>query len=267
MHGKEKAMTPILKQHLGVIPKLVPSLDTDSLGTFTGEVERIQSPLETLRKKCELAITIAGGDLAIASEGSFGAHPNAFFAHANDELVMLIDTKNSLEIVARELTTDTNFNGCEIESEKQLEDFAKKAFFPSHAIILRNGLDRKEKIVKGIQDKDLLFATFDEILTEYGTVYAETDMRAMHNPTRMQVIAKATLNLMEKIAQTCPKCHTPGFSVTEVIAGLPCDLCAQPSRSTMAHIKECTQCRYSETIPFPNNKKTEDPMYCDYCNP
>ncbi|MBL7789947.1 MAG: hypothetical protein JNL75_09000 [Chitinophagales bacterium] len=267
MHGKETVIAPLLEKRLGVKLRLVDNMDTDILGTFTGEVERKDSPIDTLRKKCQMALEITGLDLAVASEGSFGAHPSAFFAHANDELVMLLDTKNNLEIVARELTTDTNFNGAIIESENQLVDFATKALFPSHKLILRNGENKKDKIIKGIGDWEELKAQYHKLLEEYDKVYAETDMRAMHNPTRMRVIAKATSNLIDKLNSLCPQCQTPGYTVTKVIQGLPCGLCEQPTASTLSHILSCSLCRHNETILYPNNKKTEDPMYCDFCNP
>jgi hypothetical protein len=108
--------------------------------------------LTTLRNKCMMAMEMTNRDLAVASEGSFGAHPSIVFAHANDELVMLLDTKHNLEVVARELTMETNFNGLSIESEKHLRDFAIKALFPSHRLILRNGENKKDKLIKGIGD-------------------------------------------------------------------------------------------------------------------
>lgn len=267
MHSKEIVMQPILEKRLGVSVIIPKGINTDKLGTFTGEVERKDDPLTTLRNKCLMAMEMTNSDLAAASEGSFGAHPSAFFAHANDELVMFLDTKHNLEVVARELTMETNFNGSSIESEKQLKDFANKALFPSHKLILRNGENKKEKIVKGIGDWDELLIAYNEIVEEYGQVYAETDMRAMHNPTRMRVIAKATTNLVDKLSSLCPKCQTPGFSVTKVLPGLPCQLCDQPTRSTLAHISTCVHCHYSSERKYPNDKKQENPMYCDHCNP
>jgi hypothetical protein len=267
MHSKEIVMQPILEKRLGVSVIVAHGFNTDTLGTFTGEVERKDDPLTTLRNKCLLAMNHAGVDLAVASEGSFGAHPSAFFAHANDELVMLLDTKHNLEVVARELTMDTNFNGSSIESEKQLKDFANKALFPSHKLILRNGENKKDKLVKGIGDWEILIKCYNEIIDEYGQVYIETDMRAMHNPTRMRVIAKATSNLIDKLSSLCPECQTPGFSVTKVLTGLPCQLCQQPTHSTLAYISSCTHCHFSTERKYPNDKIQEDPMFCDYCNP
>jgi len=46
-----------------------------------------------------LAIEASGINVAIANEGSFGAHPTIFFAHADDELIMIMDTENGIEII------------------------------------------------------------------------------------------------------------------------------------------------------------------------
>jgi len=89
----------------------------------------------------------------------------------------------------------------------------------------------------------------------------------MHNPTRMRVIAKATSNLIDKLSSLCPECQTPGFSVTKVLTGLPCQLCQQPTHSTLAYISSCTHCHFSTERKYPNDKIQEDPMFCDYCNP
>lgn len=96
-HKKEEVIAPILEKELGLICITPIGLDTDKLGTFSGEVEREDDPITTLRKKCMMAIEASGIDVAIANEGSFGGHPTVFFAHADDELVMLVDKKTILK--------------------------------------------------------------------------------------------------------------------------------------------------------------------------
>ena len=81
-HGKEKVIAPILERSLGVKVLSTTNLDTDRFGTFSGEVERKGTPLEVARAKCEAALKLTGADLAVASEGSFGPHPELFFAAA-----------------------------------------------------------------------------------------------------------------------------------------------------------------------------------------
>lgn len=266
-HEKEKVIAPLLEKDLGVKCFVPENFDTDVLGTFTGEIERKDDPLITLRNKCLLSMEKYNCDLAVASEGSFGSHPAIFFVHADDELLMLIDKKNDLEIVARELSTETNFNGSEITSEKQLKDFAKQIMFPSHSLILRNEKDSQKKIIKGISDWETLTNTYKELVQTFGSAYAETDMRAMHNPTRMKVIEKATQKLVAKIFSQCPQCGTPGFDITEVKRGLPCNSCGFPTDSSLSYVYVCRKCSHKVEKMYPNNKTSEEPMYCQICNP
>lgn len=104
-------------------------------------------------------------------------------------------------------------------------------------------------------------------MDKYGTVYVETDMRALHNPTRMEVIQKAVQKLITKIKTHCPKCHNPGFSTAEAQSGLKCENCGLPTRSTLLHILKCQSCGFSEEKMYPHGRIAEDPMYCDICNP
>ena len=119
MHQKEKVIAPIIEKVIGVNCFRPENFDTDLLGTFTGEIDRPDDPLMTVRKKCLSAMDATNCDLGIASEGSFGSHPTSFFLPADDELMIFIDRKHGIEIIARELSTSTNFCTEEISNEKQ----------------------------------------------------------------------------------------------------------------------------------------------------
>jgi hypothetical protein len=266
-HQKEQVIAPLLEEAFGVTCFVDETFDTDMLGTFSGEVEREQDPVSTARIKCLKAMELNNCDLGVASEGSFGAHPSLFFASADDEFLIFIDKKNDLEIIARELSTETNFNGNDIKSEKDLMDFAELAKFPSHALILKKSKEATEGMVKAITSFEVLKDTFHTLLKKHQNVFAETDMRALYNPSRMAVIETTTKKLVTKIQSSCPECRTPGFGVTDLKKGLPCDLCGAPTQSTLSLIHTCQKCQYHSEELYPNNKKVEDPMYCDFCNP
>ena len=146
-------------------------------------------------------------------------------------------------------------------------DFANKTGFPSHGIILKGICEGKYNYFKGIVDHRILVNCFQILKKTSENVSVETDMRAMYNPTRMEVIRLAALKLAKKIKTYCPKCSSPGFGAERSVAGLKCSQCSLPTKSTKAHIYECQKCNYEEEINFPNSKQTEDPMYCDFCNP
>jgi hypothetical protein len=242
-------------------------LNTDLLGTFSGEVARIADPLTTARKKCELAMELTGCDLALASEGSFGPHPAAFFLPANEEWLLLVDRKNGLEIYARHLSTATNFAGQAFSNLEELDAFASKVGFPSHGLILRKSKDEFTGMQKGITDPAQLQAAAIKLLETQLSGFVETDMRAMFNPSRMQVIGETAQLLVQKLNSFCPSCQLPGFAVTAAEPGLPCSLCGTPSSAALAHLLVCRRCRHQEKVFFPQGKKTEDPQYCQVCNP
>lgn len=263
MHAKEKVIAPLVKQQLGLHPFVPENLNTDSFGTFTGEIERKLNPIETAKAKCEKAMELTGADIAIANEGSFGPHPSYVFIPADQEVVYLFDKKNDIEIFSIELDTSTNFNAKEIKNKEELHKFGLDVGFPSHAIILKNAVN----CVKGIKTWELLNDSYRMLSENNSLVFAETDMRAMHNPTRMKVIENATKKLIEKVNCLCPNCNFPGFDVQQIVKGLPCKWCGSPTRSVKSHHYGCKKCNHVSIVDYPYQKKIEEPDHCDYCNP
>lgn len=266
-HQKEAVIAPLCEAALGVNCLVPSNLNTDQLGTFSGEIERVLDPLESARQKCQLAMDLMGLDLAIASEGSFGQHPNFFFSQADDELVVLIDRKNNIEIVGRKLSTNTNFGGQKATSLQEANAIATSFQFGSHALILRHQKDGTNPIYKGITQPTDFEEKVAHILAENGSVWIETDMRAMHNPTRMSVIAEATQNLLKKAQSLCPQCHFPGYSVVKATTGLPCEACGLPTKSILVHQYQCAHCQHEALKKYPLGKTTESAQFCDFCNP
>lgn len=267
MHGKETVIAPHLTKDLGLYCFVTDQLDTDLLGTFSGEVDRMDSPLETARKKCQLAMDLTSVDLAIASEGSFGPHPSIPFIPAHEEFLLLVDKKNNWEFLVRKLETKTNYRQITLTSIDMLTDFLDQAKFPSHGLIVKKQADDATDCVKGIHDKQVLHQTVEYFLRRFGQCTVDTDMRAMHNLTRMDVIDGMTASLIQQIKSTCPTCQTPGFSLKEKERGLPCSLCGNPTRTVKADIYGCQACTYTEHRSPGHAMEKEDPMYCDFCNP
>ena len=266
-HGKESVIAPLVKKYLGSICFVDENFDTDLLGTFTGEIERRQDVISTVRQKCLKAMELNNCDLGIASEGSFGPHPTVFFSSADEEFLIFIDKKNNLEIIVKELSTETNFNGKEIKNEAELLQFAELVQFPSHGIILRKSPHENDSINKGITNVIDLKETFHQLSKKFQSIYAETDMRAMYNPSRLKVINKTAKKLVEKINSLCPECNMPGFGITSSKKGLPCSLCHLPTRSVLSYISVCEHCSFAQEKMIPHLVEVEDPMYCDFCNP
>ncbi len=266
-HGKERVIAQTMESQLGVICAHTENIDTDQFGTFTGETERTLAPLSAAKQKCIAGMTLNHSDLAVASEGSFFPHPNIPFVPLHEEVLIFIDTTNNIEISIKQHSFETNFSSAVVTSEKELVDFAHQSKFPSHKLILRKTKDDFDEISKGIGDWQTLLTTFSMLLKNHTSVYVETDMRAMNNPTRMSVIQSATRKLVDKINSLCPSCNTPGFGVSDIQAGLPCNLCGAPTKSILSEIHQCLACAYQFEKLYPNQKTSEDPMHCDFCNP
>ena len=88
-HEKEKVIQPLFDVKFDS-DFLSCNIDTDQLGTFSGEIERILTPYETAIEKCRMAFNVTNADFAISSEGSFGPHPTLFFIPANEELIIFM---------------------------------------------------------------------------------------------------------------------------------------------------------------------------------
>lgn len=266
MHGKQHAMQPLIRKYLGLDNVIIPDFDTDEFGTFSGEIERVLSPVDTLRKKIMKALAVANETLGIGNEGSFGAHPKIPFVQANQEIVMLIDLENNIEIVEQIISTETNHGHRQINGKRDLIEFADSVKFPSHAIILKQ---MKDGVVinmrKGILTWEYLHATSSRFTSPDTTLIAETDMRAYLNPTRMKNIEKATEELLKKVTNLCPQCQWPGFGAVERVSGLPCSACNKPTNMTWYTIYQCKNCGYADERY--NQNRSASPEYCDHCNP
>lgn len=271
MHQKEKVIAPLLEQELGIKIIVPQDFNTDIFGTFTREIKRTGTQIETARLKAEKALEITGESLAIASEGSFAPHPLVPYIYSNREIVIFLDKVNNLEIIGEEFSTDTNFSHQVIKNLDEAYIFAQKIAFPEHGLVIwfEHSRTRCNEIIKGIVKEPDLIEAVDFALqnSSDGKINIETDMRAMYNPTRMKNIAKATHNLLNKISSCCPQCHTPGFEMTDRIQGLPCELCQMPTTLTLKVIYQCKKCSFRQERLFPNGIEFANPAQCMYCNP
>jgi hypothetical protein len=230
---------------------------------------RINSP--PLGLKAKAALELMGETLAIASEGSFGSHPQLPFVPCDREIVLLLDREHNLEIVGQIISTDTNYRSQTVRSLKDAFAFAQTIGFPDHGLVVMAMAEGHPTTVvaKGITTEPHLAAVVNQTLGQSSTktAHLETDMRALYNPTRMNVIAQATDDLLIAIARRCPDCGCPGFSEVKRYPGLPCSLCRTPTLLTLAVVYGCQRCQCQQTDKFPNGLQFADPGQCLHCNP
>jgi predicted Zn-ribbon and HTH transcriptional regulator len=268
-HEKEIAIEPAFAELLGARIRSL-NLDTDTLGTFAGEVERKGNALECARQKCDWGIQQAGADYGLASEGSFGPHPYIPVVRVDTEILYFIDRPSNIHLHLIEVSTDTNYQMQAVSSIEELQKFAENAGFPEHALILRpNSAKRGTLTFKGIQQLDELIEVFKDCLRQSTDrlVWVETDMRAHLNPSRMRAIARLARKMATRLSNLCPQCQTPGWGMVDVEVGLECAWCASKTENVKFEIFGCPKCAYQEKSKPAHGLEKADPAYCLRCNP
>jgi hypothetical protein len=267
LHGKEALIAPVFFETLGA-NVITCAVNTDSLGTFSGEIPRRGTALACARDKCAWGLTESGGLYGVASEGLFGPHPHAPFLGINTEILYFIDKKRDFELHVSTWSSHTNYRQHKVTHWEAMTEFAKAIKFPSHALLLKSGGDNP-LIFKGLQDLAELKKAFDACQAHHQTpeVWVETDMRAHMNPSRQAVITDLARQLAKRLSEPCPDCHTPGFGVIRHEKGLPCEACSTPTDLILADILGCTRCDYQQTQSYLNSAALASPSHCPYCNP
>ena len=247
-------------------------LDTDLLGTFSGEVEREGNALQCVRRKCEMGLNILGekAEYGLASEGSFGPHPAMFLLPCDQEILYFIDRKRGFHLHMVHVSEKTNYQMQALDSLEELIKFSEAAQFPSHALIVRpNNRADSKLLFKGIETPAALEEAFKECLkaSTDGKIWVETDMRAQFNPSRMAVIGELADKLAQRLATPCPQCAAPGWGRVRVEKGLHCEYCDQATEMVAREIHGCVLCDYTEALPRSDGLKAAPQMHCGWCNP
>jgi hypothetical protein len=270
MHGKQQAIGRPFNEILKVSIQVPEKINTDALGTFSGEIEREDTPLETLRKKVRMGMEELELPLGLASEGSFGPHRYFPMVTEDHEILLWIDDERGIEVTEQKISLDTNFNAKTVSSWNDLKDFLKKARFPSHALVVRphsgfvpgftfKGLKKPAEVKAAI--KRCAFVSDD------GLAHVETDMRAHMNPTRMKVISELAQRMVTRLTNLCPNCSCPGWGVVDVVRGLPCEECGMETKQIAQEVYGCPSCDSRKPVPRRDGVTKSSPTYCDWCNP
>lgn len=266
MHGKEAVLVPPLVRVLGVAPVVPTGFDTDAFGTFTGDIARVGTALDTARRKARAAMARCGLTTAVASEGSFGPHPGVPLLPMAAELVLLLDDELGIEVIAEDVGIETNFAGQDVTDVAAARVFAARVHFPSHQLVLLvDGVPGAT--VRGIGDADRLGAEVERLLRAHGRVRVQSDMRADRNPTRMRAIARAAERLAVRAGTLCTHCGWPGYGLVGTERGLPCADCGEPSSLVRVERLGCARCGTHTERPRSDGRTHCDPGECEWCNP
>ena len=243
-------------------------LDTDLLGTFSGEVERAAPPLQTAIKKAELGLDATGLSIGLASEGSIGADPLIPWIQSDYELAVFVDRERELIISESYKSNEIVAATITVRPGDDLSSFLVKADFPHHGLIVRTFTKDLSKSHKGIHD----FATLQEAIESIAKlsptqqVVIESDFRAMHSPSRQRNIATVATRLATRVATQCPECNTPGWGRVDYLKGVECRECGDENPDAIkAELLGCSRCDYRAPGKF--LRELLDAAQCAFCNP
>lgn len=265
-HHKLSLIGPALHAAVGLNVADI-AVDTDTLGTFTGDITRTGTPWDTAVAKARLGMRAAGCPIGLASEGSIGPHPDAPFVIRSVELVVLVDDELAVVVGEAETGYDIIAVAADVAVGDTIDDLLVRARFPEHALTVRPATGPTHPIFKGIHTLRAL----DQAISECATVssdqraHLETDLRAHQCPTRRPVIARAAERLAARLAACCPECNTPGWGITRLEFGVPCEYCRRSVHIPRADVLGCAACPATRTVP--RVQTFADPARCDWCNP
>ena len=245
------------------ISLMVPDIDTDVLGTFSGEVAREGTPKEVALKKARMGMEAAGLPHGIASEGSIGPDPIIPFMNSDIEWMAWVDTERGIEIVEFHRSLDIVAAQAVLEGSEDIEAFLKRADFPNHGLIVR--AEKGDEIFKGIRDRKALEAAMNALSTSK-KIIVESDLRSHQSPSRQKNIAAVTEKLVSRLSTLCHQCQSPGWGEVGNLYGLECSECRNfMDRAVRGKVLGCTTCDYREELL--SERKFVEPAECEICNP
>ena len=266
-HEKLGLIKPAFDQYsIGKLTQI--SLDTDQLGTFSGEIERVHPPRETAIKKARLGMSATGSKFGIASEGSVGPDPVVPLVSSNIEHLVLVDDENEIVISETFRSFDIKTATIKVRPGEDLSKFILGADFPNHRLIVRPNLGEKRNCIKGIGDSNQLVDAIEQIakVSSDGLVIIESDLRAMNSPSRQKNISEVAKLLALKVSQLCPECNFPGWGRVEFKKGVRCSFCRGDNPEAISQeILGCVKCEYRELGKVIASEL--DPAKCQFCNP
>ena len=266
-HGKERVIAEVLEPDLRCRIAHVSEYDTDLLGSFTREIPREGTQIGAARRKARIGMEMTRLPLGVASEGSFGPDPMLGVIPWNRECLLWIDDRRGIEVSGFAQGEAVSAHSL-CEGWNDVVQFSLRSGFPGHHLVMRPESEGDPRICKGISTWADLERIYSRMLAVSGNgqVFLEVDLRAHANPTRMENIRKAAMNLLENLRSLCPSCGMPGFAVVERIEGLSCADCGSATHEIRADLFACRKCAHRAVVER-EPVRAGNPLYCDYCNP
>jgi hypothetical protein len=263
-HQKLDLLRPSLESATG-LSLIEQAMDTDQLGTFSGEIERLGSPLEVAIKKAQLGMIATGLPLGVASEGSIGPDPLVPFVISNIETLVFVDQELGIVISETFRSLDIASGTTQALPGQDLTEYLIKVGFPEQRVIVKSASGGVEKGLGSISSLEQAIEKLS-LHAHESKVSLEPDYRAMHCPTRRVNIAHAAKALALRVASLCPECNAPGWGKKDFLRGLRCSDCGSDHPDAIAQeLKTCVRCDFVQ--PGMVLAESLDPSKCFSCNP
>jgi predicted Zn-ribbon and HTH transcriptional regulator len=268
IHQKEKVIAPAFQNRLKARIITI-NVDTDTLGTFSGEIERVDSPKITVSKKALLGIQVSNIKRGIATEGSFHPHPTIPLISIHHEIICFLDLEIGIEIYEQKIFGFPVYGSIEVEDITQAEEFLIKNRIGSYKFIAQASKINNAQIFKNLSTIEEVNKAILEIQNTSGEklIRITTDMRAHCNPLRMWRIRYLARTMAKRLTVHCPKCKAPGFGITSQELGLRCNECNSETTQIKSTIFSCSKCKHIEKKQREDGRKKAYPSECNYCNP
>ncbi len=267
IHAKERAIAPPFRRLMDANVVVAPGLDTDKLGTFSGEVPRPDALVETSLLKAELVFRTMDVDCAVASEGSYGPIDRLPLNPGGLEIMAFVDRKRGIRMVETLTTHRTNWRLMSFEAgDPAVPQAVKSLGFPEYGVfvICSSAGDHPIKDLKTLDD--VVAAVNQEARrSDDGKALIVADMRAHRNPTRMKVLRALAWKLAKRLATLCPKCSAPGFGHLHSPRGLPCENCGEPTHWIDFEVDGCACCGHAVARTRKDGRRTAPRFSCAAC--
>jgi hypothetical protein len=245
---------------------VAPNLDTDTLGTFSGEVPRPDALVETSLLKAELVFRAMDVDCGIASEGSYGPIDRVPLNPGGVEIMAFVDRKRGIRLVETLVTHRTNWRLLRFKAgDPSIAAAATALGFPTYGVFaLRHDFSEP---IKGLSTLDDVVSAMRQQAeaSPNGESVLIADMRAHVNPLRMKVLRALSFKLAKRLLALCPACGAPGFGHIDSRRGLPCEDCGEPTHWIDFEVDGCNACGHAVARPRKDGRRTASRLSCKAC--
>lgn len=266
-HDKARLVAPHFASMLSVSIETI-DFDTDSLGTFSGEVQRRGSALDVAFEKARVGAGSCTHGLGLGSEGTIGPSYELPMLTSDVEVLAFVDIHRNTSVSEFVTSHSIKTIAMTVQPHTEFHSRLVGGGFPEHGVIVMPADGSMSPVYKGLHS----FGEVDSavricaVASSNGRARIETDFRADHCPSRRPAIAEAASRLVARLRELCPECNAPGWGVVSHERGVPCSLCGGIVDVAAREVHGCTACG-TRRVSTDAIRTSVSPARCPRCNP